>query len=109
MSTPNTNNITVGGMVRRGTATDGSAREIERLVAAAYWAGQSDARADERARLNSRVQALTFGRYHRQQRALVAALCPAHELRAAAGLSSERDEILAFDYNLTDDLTPYKS
>jgi hypothetical protein len=88
-------------MVSRGSKTDGTATELERLVATAYWAGQSDGRGDERNNLKKRVENFIFGRYCNVQNSVIESISPCVERRATEGLFRERDELLGFDFDIS--------
>lgn len=87
-------------LILRGCSGSPDATELEKAIAAAYWAGQSAARAEERQNMIDRVASFDFGRYHRLQQAVIDHLYPDHERRATEGLRVEALEIRDWDFDL---------
>jgi hypothetical protein len=91
---------TLRDLLTTALAAHDTSDQLSAAVAAAYWAGQADARHRERQALADRVSAADLGRYHHVARRLIEQITPARERRAATGLAAERDELLNWDFAL---------
>ena len=78
--------------------------QTAKAIAAAYWAGQADARADERSVATSRMHHFAatqgLGRYWRKAMAAQEAIIPSNERKSVQGLCEERDEIKEWEFAL---------
>ena len=70
-------------------------------ISAAYWAGQSQARAEERGNLRERVRTLFTHKFGKLLRKIIDHLAPYDQLKATEGLKSEHEEFLTWDFNFT--------
>ena len=85
---------TLEALINEGSQVGAS--QISKAIAAAYWAGQSDVRAEERLKALTRRNEFVqngLGRYHKKVKEALDTLLPNLEIRSINGLVEEAEEI----------------